>query len=61
MIGVMCLAPAALEALPEGLYPSGKDGYDVEYFHYNIDKDKYEPIDKFYVEQSGVMPIWSIG
>ena len=47
--------------LCQGLYPSTKDGYDVEYFHYNIDKNKYEPIDKFEVEQSGVMPIWSIG
>ena len=24
-------------------------------------QDKYEPIDKVEVEQSGVMPIWSIG
>ena len=56
-----CYDYAALEALPEGLYPHGKDGYDVEYFYYNIDKNKYEPIDKFEVEQSGVMQIWSIG
>ena len=56
-----CYNYAALEALPEGLYPQCKDGYDIEYFHYNIDKNKYEPIDKFEVEQSGVMPIWSIG
>ena len=56
-----CYNYAALETLLEGLYPQCQEEYEVEYFHYNIDKNRYEPIDKFEVEQPGVMEIWSIG
>lgn len=52
---------ALVESLPKGMYPTTCPGYECEYFKYNQEIEKYEPIDKSEVEFEGIQQCWSIG
>lgn len=53
---------AVIEKLPAGMYPTTHEEHGRYYFRYNLNTNKYEPIEKEEVEIfKNICTTWSIG